>query len=325
MSRNGYACEQGKWPKAQDIYNELHELTSKPIYCVSDAAYKDIVENYFDKQCAKSKAITTEAKQYIPGGVQHNLAFNKPFPMCMVKAEGAYLYDADGNKYFDFLQAGGPTILGSNFPEVQEQAIELIKSCGPVTGLFHEAELLLAKEINKHMPACEMFRMLGSGTESVMAAIRVSRCATKNKRVIKVGGAYHGWSDQMVYGLKIPGSRNLLESHGIPKGCYGSTDEVRPNDLKMLEGMLRRNKLRGGTACVIVEPVGPEAALVPLTSITTRKPLNLPTNTARSSSLTKSLPVSVWVLAERKVSSTSNPTLPSSAKSSPAVIPQRAA
>lgn len=145
MSRNGYACEQGKWPKAQDIYNELHELTSKPIYCVSDAAYKDIVENYFDKQCAKSKAITTEAKQYIPGGVQHNLAFNKPFPMCMVKAEGAYLYDADGNKYFDFLQAGGPTILGSNFPEVQEQAIELIKSCGPVTGLFHEAELLLAK------------------------------------------------------------------------------------------------------------------------------------------------------------------------------------
>ena len=76
MSRNGYACEQGKWPKAQDIYNELHELTSKPIYCVSDAAYKDIVENYFDKQCAKSKAITTEAKQYIPGGVQHNLAFN---------------------------------------------------------------------------------------------------------------------------------------------------------------------------------------------------------------------------------------------------------
>ena len=142
MSRNGYACEQGKWPKAQDIYNELHELTSKPIYCVSDAAYKDIVENYFDKQCAKSKAITTEAKQYIPGGVQHNLAFNKPFPMCMVKAEGAYLYDADGNKYFDFLQAGGPTILGSNFPEVQEQAIELIKSCGPVTGLFHEAELL---------------------------------------------------------------------------------------------------------------------------------------------------------------------------------------
>ena len=258
---NGYGIS--KWEDAKTIYNELHELTSKPIYCVSEEALKDVLD-YFETKCAKSKAITTEAKQYIPGGVQHNLAFNYPFPICVTKAEGAFLYDLDGNKYYDFLQAGGPTILGSNFPEVQEQAIELIKSCGPVTGLFHEAELLLAKEINKHMPACEMFRMLGSGTESVMAAIRVSRCATKNKRVIKVGGAYHGWSDQMVYGLKIPGSRALLESHGIPGGAYSTTDEVRPNDLDMLERMLKRNKLLGGTAAVLLEPVGPESGTRPV-------------------------------------------------------------
>lgn len=113
------------------------------------------------------------------------------------------------------------------------------------------------------MPACEMFRMLGSGTESVMAAIRVARCATKHKRVIKVGGAYHGWSDQMVYGLKIPGSRQFLESHGIP-GCYKTTDEIRPNDLGMLEAMLKRNVAKGGTAAVIVEPVGPESGTRPI-------------------------------------------------------------
>jgi Glutamate-1-semialdehyde aminotransferase len=272
--RNGYAADPQAWPKAETIYNELAELTSKPIYCVSDAAYKDILA-YFDTKCAKSKEITAEAKNYIPGGVQHNLAFNKPFPMCMVKADGAYLYDKDGNKYFDFLQAGGPTILGSNFPDVQEEAIKLIKECGPVTGLFHEAELLLAKEINKHMPAVEKFRMLGSGTESVMAAIRVSRCATGNKRVVKVGGAYHGWSDQMVYGLKIPGSRQFLESHGIPGGCYKTTDEVRPNDLKMLEKMLKKNKLRGGTACVIVEPVGPESGTRPVDFDYNKKALEL--------------------------------------------------
>lgn len=265
MSRNGYACEQGKWPKAQDIYNELHELTSKPIYCVSDAAYKDIVENYFDKQCAKSKAITTEAKQYIPGGVQHNLAFNKPFPMCMTKAEGAYLYDIDGNKYIDFLQAGGPTILGSNYPAVQEEAIKLIKDCGPVTGLFHEAEMLIAKEINKCMPNVEKFRMLGSGTESVMGAIRVARCYTKKKRIIKIGGAYHGWSDQMVYGLKVPGTRQFLESFGIPNVIFSVVDEVRPNDLDMLEDYLKYNAAcRGGTAAVIVEPVGPESGTRPV-------------------------------------------------------------
>ena len=257
---NGYAIE--KWAKAQPIYDELAELTSKPIYCVSDEALKEILD-YFNTKCAKSKEITTEAKKYIPGGVQHNLAFNFPFPICIEKAEGAYLWDRDGNKYFDFLQAGGPTILGSNYPAVREKVLELLNTCGPVTGLFHEGELLLAKKINELMPNCEMFRMLGSGTESVMAAIRVARCATKKKRIIKVGGAYHGWSDQMVYGLKIPGSRQFLESHGIP-GSYKTTDEVRPNDLKMLEAMLKKNALRGGTAAVIVEPVGPESGTRPI-------------------------------------------------------------
>ena len=180
-----------RWANAQEINQSLKELTDQPIYSVTEEAYKDICTNYYDKQCAKSKAITAEAKKYIPGGVQHNLAFNKPFPMCIVKAEGAYMYDLDGNKYIDFLQAGGPTILGSNYPAIQEEAIKLIKDCGPVTGLFHEAELLIAKEIHECMPNVEKFRMLGSGTESVMGAIRVARCATKNKRVIKIGGARH--------------------------------------------------------------------------------------------------------------------------------------
>lgn len=193
----------------------------------------------------------------------------------MTKANGAYLYDIDGNEYIDFLQAGGPTVLGSNYPAVREKVFELLNECGPVTGLFHEAELLLAKEVNKHMPACEKFRMLGSGTESVMAAIRVARCVTRNKRIIKIGGAYHGWSDQMVYGLKIPGSRNFLESHGIPGGCFAKTDEVRPNDLNMLEAMLRKNKMRGGTAAVIVEPVGPESGTRPVDFDYNKKALEL--------------------------------------------------
>ncbi len=260
--------EQGygvnRWADAHSINASLKELTKKDIYGVDKKTYQDIVDNYFDKKCAKSKQITTEAKQYIPGGVQHNLAFNMPFPMCMVKAEGAYLYDLDGNKYFDFLQAGGPTILGSNYKAVQQEAIKLIKDCGPTTGLFHEAELLIAKEINKHMPGVEMFRMLGSGTESVMAALRIARCATKKKHIIKIGGAYHGWSDQMVYGLKIPGTRNYLESFGIPGYIYRGVDEVRPNDLAMLKAYLDLNLLRGGTAAVILEPAGPESGTRPI-------------------------------------------------------------
>lgn len=269
---NGYAISN--WQDAKTIYKELAELTSKPIYCISDEELKRVLE-HFDTKCAKSKEIISEAKKYIPGGVQHNLAFNFPFPICITKADGAYLYDIDGNKYIDFLQAGGPTVLGSNYPAVREKVFELLNDCGPVTGLFHEAELLLAKEVNKHMPACEKFRMLGSGTESVMAAIRVARCVTRNKRVIKIGGAYHGWSDQMVYGLKIPGSRNFLESHGIPGGCFAKTDEVRPNDLNMLEAMLRKNKMRGGTAAVIVEPVGPESGTRPVDFDYNKKALEL--------------------------------------------------
>ena len=257
-------CGISRWDDPNEINARLKALTSQPIWEVTDEYYNNVILNYFDEKCKASKAVYEESKEYIPGGVQHNLAFNKPFPMCMARADGAYLYDKDGNQYIDFLQAGGPTILGSNYPVIREKVIELLNECGPVTGLLHESELMIAKEINRHMPNVEMFRMLGSGTESVMAALRIARIATGKKRIIKVGGAYHGWSDQMVYGLKIPGSRALLESHGIPGGCYEATDEVRPNDLTMLEDMLKRNVLLGGTAGIIVEPLGPESGTRPV-------------------------------------------------------------
>ena len=257
-------CGISRWEDPREINKRISKLVSEPIWEVSDEYYENEVLKYYDEKCVKSREIYEEAKNYIPGGVQHNLAFNKPFPVAFQKAEGAYLVDQDGNEYIDFLQAGGPTILGSNYKPVRDKVIELLETCGPVTGLLHEAELLIAKEINKHMPNVEMFRMLGSGTESVMAAIRIARIATGHKRIIKVGGAYHGWSDQMVYGLKIPGSRFLLESHGIPGSAYGKTDEVRPNDLNMLENMLKLNKVKGGTAAVIVEPVGPESGTRPI-------------------------------------------------------------
>lgn len=97
---------------AAQVTAQLDALIKKPIYSISPAALKKYEEEYFDKKCAKSKAMITEAKEIIPGGVQHNLAFNYPFPIVMTKAKGAKLYDIDGNEYYDFLQAGGPTIPG---------------------------------------------------------------------------------------------------------------------------------------------------------------------------------------------------------------------
>ena len=248
---------------ADAVTKQLDNLIKKPIYSVKPEALKKYEEEYFNKKCAKSKEMITTAKNRIPGGVQHNLAFNYPFPLVFTKASGAKLYDIDGNEYYDFLQAGGPTILGSNPPEIREKVIELLNDCGPSTGLFHEYEYKLANKIAESVPSVEMFRMLGSGTEACMCAVRVARLATGKKNILKMGGAYHGWSDQMAYGMRIPGTKNL-QSRGVPMFVFKHTDEFFPNDLEDLEKKLKRNQLNGGTAGVFLEPVGPESGTRPL-------------------------------------------------------------
>ena len=252
-----------EYPDASAVIKQLDELIKKPIYTIRKDALKAYEEEYYNKKCVKSREMIDKAKEIIPGGVQHNLAFNYPFPLVFTKAEGPYLYDIDGNRYYDFLQAGGPTVLGSNPVEVRNKVIELLNDCGPSTGLFHEYEYKLAKLISDNFESVEMFRMLGSGTEACMAAIRVARLATNKKYILKMGGAYHGWSDQLAYGIRVPGSK-WTQAPGVPRFCFSKTQEFFPNDLDDLERKLRLNSLRGGTAAVIIEPVGPESGTRPL-------------------------------------------------------------
>ncbi len=260
MTEQKYAIS--KYPNVDEVYASLKKLTNIPLRPIRQEKMQEYLA-YFDNKCKRSKELTDEAKKYIPGGVQHNLAFNYPFPIAIEKAQDAHMWDVDGNKYIDFLQAGGPTVLGSNYAPVREKIIEMLQSCGPVTGLFHEYELKLAELIHSYMPAVEMFRMLGTGTESVMAAIRAARAYTGKKKIIKSGGAYHGWSDSMVYGLHIPGT-GRLEAKGIPAGATGNTQEFFPNDIGSLRRLLIANRLLGGTAAVIVEPIGPESGTRPV-------------------------------------------------------------
>ncbi|HEX7619565.1 MAG TPA: aminotransferase class III-fold pyridoxal phosphate-dependent enzyme [Anaerolineales bacterium] len=260
MTEQQYAISE--YPDTVEIYARLKTLIGQPIRPVRRDKMQAYLD-YFDTQCARSKALNDEARKLIPGGVQHNLAFNYPFPIAIEKADGASLWDVDGNRYIDFLQAGGPTMLGSNYAPVRDRVIEMLQTCGPVTGLFHEYELKLAQLIQRFMPSVEMFRMLGSGTESVMAALRAARAFTKKKKIIKVGGAYHGWSDSMVYGLHVPGT-GRLEAKGIPFGATANTQEFFPNSLGALRAKLIFNRLLGGTAAVIVEPVGPESGTRPV-------------------------------------------------------------
>lgn len=245
------------------IYTQLYELLKSPIRSIRKEALEKYENDYFNVKCPKSRRMINEARNFIPGGVQHNLAFNHPFPLVFTKAEGAYLEDLDGNRYIDFLQAGGPTVLGSNPPEIREKVFGLLNSTGPSTGLFHEYELRLAELIVEHVPGVDMVRMLNSGSEACMAAIRVARLATGKKNVVKMGGAYHGWSDQLAYGIRLPGSMHV-EAKGVPRHVFKYTHEFFPNDLNSLEGVLKRNRLRGGTAAVLIEPLGPESGTRPL-------------------------------------------------------------
>lgn len=251
------------WPDSKEILENLRVLANElPVYQINRSKMNEYLEKY-ESKFAKSKQMVALAKQRIPGGVQHNLAFNYPFPLAIAKADGAYLYDVSGNRFIDFLQAGGPTVLGSNYKPVRDKVLELINECGPVTGLFHEYEYKLADLIYSHVPSAEMFRSLASGTEGCMAAIRAARCFTDKKFVIKVGGGYHGWSDQFVFAMRIPGL-GTLDSHGIPEGCFQYMQEFYPNDTAALERLLKDNESKGGTAAVIVEPLGPESGTRPV-------------------------------------------------------------
>lgn len=251
-----------EWPDVDGIVKRCDDLVATP----PRPLRRDRMEGYlawFESHCAGSKQAAAEAQERIPGGVQHNLAFNHPFSLSVTKAEGAYLWDVDGNRYIDFLQAGGPTVLGSNYAPVREKVVELLQTCGPVTGLFHDYELKLARLIHDFMPAVEQFRMLGSGTEGVMAALRAARAFTGHEHVVKVGGGYHGWSDQVVFALRLPGT-GALDATGIPADNLARTHEFFPHDLDELRAVLTANVDKGGTAAVIVEPVGPESGVRPV-------------------------------------------------------------
>lgn len=251
-----------EWPDTDALYRRFGELVRQPMRPLRAEAMAK-VQRWFDERCAGSRRIAEAAARVIPGGVQHNLAFNHPFPLAIEKADGAWLTDVDGNRYIDFLQAGGPTLLGSNPPAVRAAVQQVLDSCGPVTGLLHEYEVRLAELVCRHMPAVEMLRLLGSGTEAVMGAVRLARAFTRKRWIVKIGGAYHGWSDQLVYGMRLPGT-GRMEAVGIPWGATAFTQECAPNDLDALRRRLQLNRLRGGTAAVLVEPLGPESGTRPV-------------------------------------------------------------
>jgi glutamate-1-semialdehyde 2,1-aminomutase len=238
---------------------KIKNIVDSPISKFKSEELKAILDRY-EKNHVKSKEAFERARKIIPGGVEHNLAFNYPFPLASKRVYDCYMETVDGVILTDFLMDGGPIILGHNHPVLTKKVIEVIREIGPCHGITNEYEYLAAEELQKYFPSCEIIRWLQTGTEADMLAIRIARVATNRKWVIKMGGSYHGWSDQLVYDMHVPGSK-LLESHGIPKDIFKFIDSCPPNDIETLREMFAEKRK---VAAVLIEPMGGESGAIPV-------------------------------------------------------------
>ena len=243
----------------EEKVEKIKNIVDSPISKFKPEELKAIVERY-EKNHVKSKKAFERAKKIIPGGVEHNLAFNFPFPLASKRVFDCYMETVDDIVLTDYLMDGGPIILGHNHPVLTEKIIEVIRDIGPCHGITNEYEYLAAEELQKYYPSCDIIRWLQTGTEADMLAIRIARVATNRKWVIKIGGSYHGWSDQLVYDMHVPGTK-LLESHGIPKDVFKYTDSCPPNEIETLREMFKEKRK---VAAVIIEPMGGESGAIPV-------------------------------------------------------------
>ena len=212
----------------------------------------------------KSEKLFERAVKRIPGGVNSPVRAYGAIgeaPRFIERADGCYIYDVDGNRYIDYIDSWGPMILGHNFPAIRES---VLKACekGLSFGCATEIEVEMAEFICDRIPHVDMIRMVNSGTEAVMSAIRVARGYTGKNKIIKFAGCYHGHSDAMLVsagsGVMTSG---VPDSAGVPKGCTEDTMLAVYNDLGSVETLFQQAD--GQVAAVIVEAVGANMGVVP--------------------------------------------------------------
>lgn len=218
-------------------------------------------ENVFHTE--QSHNLFERAVKVIPGGVNSPVRAFGPVggnPQFIDRAKGQYLYDIDGNQYIDYIGSWGPMILGHNDDRVMEavkKQMEKGVSFGAATGI----EVEMAELMCDLVPSLEMVRMVNSGTEAVMSAIRTARGFTGKHKIIKFEGCYHGHADALLVkagsGVMTSG---VPDSSGVPEGCVKDTLTATYNDLASVEALFAENK--GEIACIIVEPVAANMGVV---------------------------------------------------------------
>lgn len=212
----------------------------------------------------KSEQAYQQAQHYIPGGVNSPVrAFQSVgiSPVFAQRAKGSHLWDIDGNEYIDYICSWGPMILGHSHPMMQQGALEAIDA-GISFGLPTLREVEMAKTITSAYPAAELVRMVNSGTEATMSAIRVARGYTGKDKIIKFEGCYHGHSD----GLLVKAGSGALTygiptSPGVPEDITKHTLVCRYNDIESVKETCSANKNQ--IAAIILEPIAGNMGVIP--------------------------------------------------------------
>lgn len=211
----------------------------------------------------KSERLFERAKKVIPGGVNSPARACKSVkadPIFISRADGAYLYDVDGGAYIDYIGSWGAMILGHRHPRIME-AIEDAMQLGTSFGAPTEREVEMAELITRLVPSVEMVRMVNSGTEACMSALRLARAHTKRSMIIKFDGCYHGHADSFLIkagsGLATLG---ISSSPGVPEELAKLTLSLPYNDLSAVEKAFKEYKKE--IAAVFIEPVVGNAGLI---------------------------------------------------------------
>lgn len=213
---------------------------------------------------ARSQQLYERACEFMPGGVNSPVRACRSVgmsPLFISRASGSKIYDEDGNEFIDYICSWGPNILGHAVPQITE-AVKAACDRGLTFGACHKGEIELAELIRRHFPSMEMLRLVNSGTEAVMSAIRAARGYTGRDRIVKFEGCYHGHSD----GLLAKAGSGLMthaipSGAGVPAGCTADTLLAKYNDEGSVEKLF---SACGDTiAAVIVEPCAANMGVVP--------------------------------------------------------------
>ncbi|WP_076542495.1 glutamate-1-semialdehyde 2,1-aminomutase [Shewanella sp. UCD-KL21] len=212
----------------------------------------------------RSEALFEQAKQTIPGGVNSPVrAFNGVggSPLFIEKADGAYIFDADGKKYIDYVGSWGPMILGHNHPQIRQAVLDAVEN-GLSFGAPTELEVKMAEKVIEMVPSMEQVRMVSSGTEATMSAIRLARGFTNRDKILKFEGCYHGHADCL---LVKAGSGALTlgqpSSPGIPEDFAKHTLTAVYNDLDSVRAIFEQHP--EAISCIILEPVAGNMNCIP--------------------------------------------------------------